>query len=131
DYFLFSRGIGRNVLPLALGRTLWDNWLITHANHQGATLFDATGLVVAAHQNHDYSHHATDPQKGVWSGEEARENRRLIGHSRRLLTLDDISRRLTPAGVERSYRPLWRALSFSWRHPGRFARSLARGRAAR
>jgi hypothetical protein len=129
DYFLFSRGLGRNILPLALGRTLWDNWLITNAHDRGARLFDATRLVVAAHQNHDYSHHATDPKKGVWSGEEAAENKRLIGRSRRLLTLDDIAQRLTSDGIERSYRPLWRTISFGWRHPGRFARSLRRHRA--
>lgn len=128
DYFLFSKGLGRDLLPLALGRTLWDNWLITHARQQGATLFDATKIVVAAHQNHDYSHLA-DPTKGVWVGEEPKENRRLIGHSYRLLTLDDVGHRLTETGVERSYRSFGRALSFAWRHPGSFARSLLRSAA--
>lgn len=125
DYFLFSKGLGRKLLPLALGRTLWDNWLITHARHHGATLFDATKIVIAAHQNHDYSHLA-DPTKGVWVGEEPKENRRLIGHSYRLLTLDDVGRRLTESGMERSYRSIGRAFSFAWRHPGSFARSLFR-----
>ena len=67
DYFLFSRGLGRDVLPLALGRTRWDHWLLAHARQRGATLFDATALIVAAHQNHDYSHHR-EGRKGVWDG---------------------------------------------------------------
>jgi hypothetical protein len=125
DYFLFSRGLGRNLLPLALGRTLWDNWLILNARKHGATIVDASDVVTAVHQNHDYSHH---PQgtKGVWSGEEAKENRRLIGDSHRLLTLDDVTHRLTADAVKPCYGHLWRAVRHSWRQPRVFAKGLVR-----
>src|SRR6266436_4735997 len=60
DYFLFSKGLGRNLLPLALGRTLWDHWLVWNARKQGAAIVDASDVVMAVHQNHDYSHHPAD-----------------------------------------------------------------------
>jgi len=127
DYFLFSRGLGRDVLPLALGRTRWDHWLLAHARQRGATLFDATALIVAAHQNHDYSHHR-EGRRGVWDGQEAEENRRLIGRSVQLLTLDNVRLRLTPSGIERSYRHIWSDITYAWRHPraiGNALRSIA------
>ncbi len=125
DYFLFSRGLGRNLLPLALGRPRVDHYLVSNAYRRGATVYDATDIVLAVHQNHDYSHHPGGTQ-GVWSGEEAEHNRRLIGRSWRMMTLDDVRLRLTATGVERNYGHIWRDISFSWRHPSSFAQSVVR-----
>jgi len=75
DYFAFRRGLWPQIPPFAIGRFCWDNWLIYEAHRQGATVIDATGAVLAAHQDHDYSHvvHDIDPRKGV----EALENLEL------------------------------------------------------
>lgn len=127
DYFLFNRGLGRNLLPLAVGRTRWDHYLIAEARRRGAKLFDATKIVLAVHQNHDYSHHKGGA-KGVWQGDEAKENRRLIGRSWRMQTMDDIAHRLTENGVERNYLPIWRRISYAWRHPAAIAQALVRAR---
>ena len=128
DYFLFSRGLGRNLLPLAVGRTRWDHYLIAEARRRGAKMLDATKIVLAVHQNHDYSHHRGGA-KGVWQGDEAKENRRLIGRSWRMQTMDDIALRLTEGGVERSYiLPIWRRISYTWRHPAAVAQALVRKR---
>jgi hypothetical protein len=130
DYFLFSRGLGCDLLPLAVGRPRWDNWLILHARKQGAAIVDASDVVTAVHQNHDYSHH---PQgtAGVWSGEEAKENRRLIGDSHRLLTIDDASHRLTADAIKPCYGYVWRAVRHSWRQPRVFVKGLVRSLAER
>src|SRR5882762_6333133 len=44
--------------------------------------------VCAFHQNHDYGYHP-DGRKGVWEGEEARENYALLERQRRFRTLDN------------------------------------------
>ena len=129
DYFVFSRGLGCNLLPFALGRTLWDNWLILNARKHGATIVDASEVVIAVHQNHDYSHHPGGIA-GALSGEEAEENRRLIGDTR-LLTLDDVSHRLTADAIKPSYRRVWLAARYIWRQPRAFVKALARSAAER
>jgi hypothetical protein len=126
DYFLFTKGLGRDLLPLALGRTLWDHWLVWNARKKGAAIVDASAVVVAVHQNHDYAHH---PQghDGVWRGEEAKQNRKLIGDANRLITIDDASHRMTANSIVPAYRHVWRTIAYGWRHPRAFAKRLALG----
>lgn len=56
DYFVFMSGLWGDILPFAIGRTAWDNWLIYRARARGAAVIDATQVVTAIHQNHDYTH---------------------------------------------------------------------------
>ncbi len=78
DYFAFSRGLYyKNTPPFVIGRPGWDNWLVWHARHSGARVVDATAVVQAVHQNHDYSYHP-DGEAGVWQGEEAQQNYALL-----------------------------------------------------
>ncbi|MGC2197906.1 MAG: hypothetical protein WA628_24765, partial [Terriglobales bacterium] len=56
DYFAFSRGLYPSIPPLAIGRFWWDNWLLWKARSLGVKVVDASGAVLAVHQNHDYSH---------------------------------------------------------------------------
>ena len=125
DYFLFSKGLGRNLLPFAVGRPYWDHWMVWNALRHGATLVDASDLVMAVHQNHDYSHHPAG-RPGVWDSEEAKKNRRLAGDSSRLLTIDDVRFRLTPEGLQPRYLHVWRTVRYSWRHPRAFVKFLGR-----
>jgi len=125
DYFVFSRGLGRNLLPLAIGRMRWDNWLVWHARSQKATVIDASSVVMAVHQNHDYGHHPGGTQ-GVRYGEEARRNRDLIGDWYRLLTVEDATHKLTPSALKRSYLHAWLTIKRAWSHPAGMARLIAR-----
>jgi hypothetical protein len=125
DYFLFTKGLGRNILPFAVGRLHWDHWLVWNARTRGAAVVDASDVVMAVHQNHDYSHHAAG-RAGIWDGDEAKRNRALVGDYGRWLTIDDADHRLTAQGIERRYRYLWHTLSFCWRHPRRFVKSTVR-----
>jgi hypothetical protein len=125
DYFLFSKGLGRGLLPFALGRLLWDHWLVWNARRRGAAVVDASDLVLAVHQNHDYSHHPAG-HAGVWNGEEAARNRALVGDYGRWLTIDDADRRLTAAGIERQYRYIGRSVAFCFRHPRAVVKSALR-----
>ena len=56
DYWVFSRGLYENIPPFAIGRMSADNWFLHRAVSLGASLIDATEVVVAVHQGHDYSH---------------------------------------------------------------------------
>jgi hypothetical protein len=75
----------------------WDNWLVWKAMDAEIPVVDASQAVLAVHQNHDYAHH---PQgaKGVWFGEEQRQNLQLCGGHGHLRTIADAPTLLTPSG---------------------------------
>jgi hypothetical protein len=94
DYFAFSRGLyGPDVQPFVL-RVFWDNWLVWKALDSGRPVIDASRVVLAVHQNHDYSHHPHG-KAGVWNGEEAGLNAQLAGGWRHLRTIADTTEVLT------------------------------------
>jgi hypothetical protein len=81
DYFCFSRDLYRGKMPpFLIGRHGWDPWLTWFARSRGVPLVDATRMVVAVHQNHDYSYlkHGAAAEH---SGEEARYNWSLGNNS--------------------------------------------------
>ena len=99
DYFVFSRGLYyKNTPPFVIGRPGWDNWLVWHARHSGARVVDATAVVQAVHQNHDYSYHP-DGAAGVWQGEEAQQNYALLQGGRCFATMENATHRLTSGGL--------------------------------
>lgn len=56
DIFAYRRNLFASIPPFAIGRGYWDNWLMYAAIKRGASLIDATDVVTAIHQDHDYSH---------------------------------------------------------------------------
>jgi hypothetical protein len=98
DYFAFSKDLAADLLPLAIGRIRWDNWLIWHARSLGAPVVDASRCVLAIHQNHDYSHHPQG-EAGIWQGEEARRNNALVGGWWRHYTTADATHLLTASAI--------------------------------
>lgn len=76
DYFAFPRGLIQNMPGFAVGRAMWDNWLVFHARALGAPVVDSTPQAIVVHQNHDYGH-MPGGVNGVWRGPEARANRIL------------------------------------------------------
>jgi len=122
DYFVFPRGMYRDIPPLAIGRTAWDNWLLYKARSLGMTVIDATGMITAVHQNHDYAHYNVtgDEARGLWKGVEAQRNLELIGGTYYSFILWDVTHLLTPDGIKpaRSMRHLlWRLFRFPELHP--------------
>jgi hypothetical protein len=100
DYFVFHRGFWQDIPPFAIGRTVWDNWLIYLARSLSVPVIDATATVTAIHQNHDYTH---NPQgvDGVWKGPEAQRNQELAGGYSHVFTLQDANRIITAHGLKR------------------------------
>ena len=104
DYFAFRKGLFHQQIPeFVIGRPGWDNWLIWFAGSSGAQVVDASSMVCAVHQNHDYSYHP-DGEKGVWEGEEAQQNYKLLEGHRKFRTLENATHLLRANGLHRNYR---------------------------
>ncbi len=98
DYFAFSRGLYTQIPPLVIGRVGWDHWVIGSVYASRLPIVDASQVVCAVHQNHDYGYHPQGMQ-GVWHDQEARRNLELAGGAGRTRTIEDANFRLTPAGI--------------------------------
>ena len=104
DYFAFRKGLFHQRIPeFVIGRAGWDNWLLWQARSSGAWVVDASSVVCAVHQNHDYGHHP-DGKKGVYKGEEAQHNLVLLEGHRKFHTLENATHLLHPDGIHRNYR---------------------------
>lgn len=91
DYFIFTKGILKDIPPFALGRTFWDKWLLWKAVQEGYPVIDVTRHVSAIHQSHGYRN-----TQSVWEGKEAIENIRLASGWSHGYSLDEaVNRRET------------------------------------
>lgn len=123
DYFVFSKGLFKDIPPFAIGRPAYDNWLVWYASSQQATVVDATPRVLALHQNHDYSH--AQGEESVWKGEEAQRNKLLTGDWTHHYTISHASHVLTDQGVRRAWASkyiaarldMWKRKLISWTRP--------------
>ncbi len=98
DYFVFPKGLIKDIPPFLVGRPGWDSWLIYHARSRNIPVVDITSVATVVHQNHDYSHHS-EGEYGVWKGQEAQHNLFLTGGYHYLYTLKDATHKLTEKGL--------------------------------
>ena len=97
DYFVFHRGLWKDIPSFAIGRTAWDNWLIYYARSMRIPVIDATEAVTAIHQNHETNHR---PGHGLMlKGPEVERNLEIAGDGSKF-SLDDASLRLTSEGFK-------------------------------
>ena len=116
DYFVYSRGLCDGLLPLAIGRFSWDNYLLWRARSRGAELVDVSPAVVAIHQNHDYSHHPKGVSE-VREGPELKRNREMVGPWWHLYTIEDATQILDAVGMHPFRRHRWLMAKRLWSHP--------------
>jgi hypothetical protein len=123
DYFVFPRGLFVSIPPFALGRAAYDNWLLWYARRQRAALLDATQVVMAIHQNHDYSHivqlegEGRSDERSVLTGEEARRNRALRGSESHRYGIKHATHILTQTGIRSTFGLKYlRRRTRHWRH---------------
>jgi len=120
DYFAFSRGAyGTGMPAFAVGRPFWDNWFVWRVLDLQNPVVDASAIVLAVHQNHDYAHH---PQGkfGVVHGAEASSNHQLAGGWRCLRTIADATAVLRESGLRTNYARHWFTAKRYARQAGRF-----------
>ena len=115
DYFVYSRGLCDGLLPLAIGRYTWDNYILWRGSSNGGTLLDLSPVVMAIHQNHDYSH--SKAHADIRQSPEVKRNRAMVGPWWHLYTIDDATQILEKDGVRRSRRHLWLMAKRLWSHP--------------
>jgi len=106
DYFVFPRGLWREIPKFGIGRGAWDNWLVYQAKSQGGAIVDLTQVVSVVHQNHDYRH-VTGISPSSYSGEEAAQNLALAGGYSHLFTIADANYVLTRNGIRRKWTPFF------------------------
>jgi len=106
DYFVFPKGLYLGKVPeFVIGRPGWDNWLLWYASSLRVPVVDASRVVAAVHQNHDYSYHP-EGEQGVWHGEEAQANYKLLRTKGDYTTLGNASHFIDTGKVRRNYRRL-------------------------
>ena len=88
DYFIFRGQFLNNLLPFAVGRPIWDNWVLFHAASQHIVIINASKSIRAIHQNHDYSH-IVDGNGKTYYGKEACQNASLLPNSSNRLRIND------------------------------------------
>jgi tetratricopeptide (TPR) repeat protein/2-polyprenyl-3-methyl-5-hydroxy-6-metoxy-1,4-benzoquinol methylase/predicted O-methyltransferase YrrM len=98
DYFVYMRDLWRHIPPFALGRTVWDNWLVAEAIRLDAVVIDATPCVTAIHQDHDYGHIAGGKEQ-AWKGAEAKRNLELAGGYGNIRSVSYAPHILTSEGI--------------------------------
>jgi len=105
DFFVFPRGLLGEIPPFAIGRPAWDNWMLYRARTQSVPLIDATPVMLAVHQNHDYSHlpQGQEKEEGLWKGEEQLANVKLAGSAAHAFSLFDATHLLTPQKLRLAY----------------------------
>jgi len=63
DWFAFRRGLYAQVPPLIIGRTFWDNWLLSSVLDRGVPTIDASRFVPAVHQGASQRLDHGDPER--------------------------------------------------------------------
>lgn len=73
DYFLFKSGMFRELPKTVMGRSYCDSALVAYCLRRNILVIDATAVIKAVHQWHDYSH-VSGGRDEVFKGEEAMGN---------------------------------------------------------
>ncbi|HWQ65286.1 MAG TPA: hypothetical protein VN372_00270 [Methanospirillum sp.] len=99
DFFIFPKGQVRNMPRFVVGRAGWDNWMIWyHTKSIRVPVIDATPVVVAVHQKHDYGH-VRNGSGAQWEGPESEANRMIMGGwERRYYSILDSDYYIRPDG---------------------------------
>jgi hypothetical protein len=107
DYFVFPRDSKLiDLPPFAIGRPRWDNYFLFRCRQLGYPLIDATSVITAVHQNHDYAHvpEGTGPPHLSYSPE-AEANIKLLGDEGRRFDMMDATHKLTHSGLVKAAGP--------------------------
>lgn len=88
DYFVFTRGMWERTPPLVIGRAGYDSALVAICLRRGIPVIDATYVIPALHQYHDYGH-VKGKEAEIMAGDDARQNKRLHGIAHSAPTIGD------------------------------------------
>ena len=118
DYFIFPKGIFGSIPSFAIGRTFWDSWLVYKAYISGVPVIDATSEIKAIHQNHSYSNPLG--MKGIWKGDEAKENEKLAGGPGHAFAIRDANFFLEKGEIRKARINFYKIITFPFRNYDKF-----------
>lgn len=97
DFFVFRKGMYRDMPPLLVGISYWDWWTVWSALSRGIPVVDCTPYVTAVHQNHGYTQY---PGGKEWThlGPLAMRSYQLAGGPDHFRWTEDATHRLTRSG---------------------------------
>ncbi len=98
DYFIFNKNTLGDIPSFSIGRPRYDNWMVYNARLNHIPVINATNIITAVHQNHDYSNHPLG-RKGIRSGVESQRNMELLGSIDRMMNVNDANNVLTSSGI--------------------------------
>ncbi|MGB3559744.1 MAG: tetratricopeptide repeat protein, partial [Geitlerinemataceae cyanobacterium] len=105
DFFIFTKNLWSEIPPFAVGRAAWDIAMVYRALAAGHPVIDATQVITAVHQNHNYGH-LSGGQTQAWKGIEAQRNHELAGAAfpkgmgyGGIGYISDATWKLTPSGL--------------------------------
>lgn len=114
DYYVFPSGLWGVIPPFAIGRTIYDNWLIWRARSLGVPVIDASRVVMCIHQDHARTYtslgvKAPDAGNDLTTSAEAARNRALAGGRHHVFTLRNANWIMTSRGLLPAVAPqyLW------------------------
>jgi hypothetical protein len=109
DFFVFEKGLWSGIPPFAIGRGLYDQWLLYKARSMRLPVIDATRRVLSVHQNHSRPHLLEGSGPTEYAG-----NFALADGYKHAYTTLDATHQLTKSGVRRRWLPLDVRRAFIW-----------------
>ena len=122
DYFVFPKAMCDQIPGFAVGRGIWDNWMVHDAKCKSIPVVSLTPSVLAVHQENESSLQGQRRYRNYVSGPEARLNQQLAG-GRHLVRGSTSTHRLNGDELQ-ACRWHWLGYEF-WFDFHRFARLLA------
>ncbi|MSU54703.1 MAG: hypothetical protein EXS48_02645 [Candidatus Staskawiczbacteria bacterium] len=116
DYFIFPRGLYKDVPLFAIGRTIHDNWLIYKVRALGFPVIDATEAIIAIHQEHEHFRNSGGLAASI-KAQEAKINLELAGGYSHVFTLQDANLRLTKQGIKKPKITIQYLQQYFWTLP--------------
>ncbi|WP_193195854.1 hypothetical protein [Nostoc sp. MG11] len=110
DYFVFPKPLYTEIPSFAVGRGYWDHWIFDYAHKLKIPVVDATHVVTAIHQNHNYNHLSGGRGAAYVKGNEAKQNAKLAGNIH-ITSGYAATWKLTPLGLKKR-KPLSTLFSF-------------------
>ena len=89
DYFIFNKNTFFDLKDFLIGRTCWDNWIISESYKKNFKLVDLTNSVNCFHQNHDFSHIKSANKNTHYKGSEREYNFNICGGHNNLFDIHD------------------------------------------
>ncbi len=88
DYFVFTKGLIKDMPPFEIGVTSYDSWILYKARRDGSALVDASMEIMAIHQNHLKKHHTNRKTTACWETAVLKDKKLCIFRSRFYSLLD-------------------------------------------